>query len=195
MEHMRMDPKHQFAAQYVLSRAAAERRERENFLAAVTATNSMGGPASPHSVHSDSSSSNNGDVDGPGGGGSTGSVGTSASNSVAAAVAAAAAAASAGGNVVVPTGGRLSVSPADNQMPLVLHHNNNNTTTNNNNNNNNNPTAVKLAELMAARSGGMSESRLSRFLAKGKPPKELIVYTKQLSYSWGFQKYFQRKND
>ena len=28
MEHMRMDPKHQFAAQYVLSRAAAERRER-----------------------------------------------------------------------------------------------------------------------------------------------------------------------
>lgn len=29
MEHMRMDPKHQFAAQYVLSRAAAERRERE----------------------------------------------------------------------------------------------------------------------------------------------------------------------
>lgn len=26
---MRMDPKHQFAAQYVLSRAAAERRERE----------------------------------------------------------------------------------------------------------------------------------------------------------------------
>lgn len=29
MEHMRMDPKHQFAAQYVLSRAAAEKRERE----------------------------------------------------------------------------------------------------------------------------------------------------------------------
>ena len=29
MEHMRMDPKHQFAAQYVLSRAAAERRDRE----------------------------------------------------------------------------------------------------------------------------------------------------------------------
>ncbi|XP_023243465.1 zinc finger protein rotund-like isoform X2 [Centruroides vittatus] len=29
MEHMRMDPKHQFAAQYVLSRAAAERREKE----------------------------------------------------------------------------------------------------------------------------------------------------------------------
>ncbi|XP_043489836.1 zinc finger protein 853-like isoform X6 [Polistes fuscatus] len=29
MEHMRMDPKHQFAAQYVLSRAAADRRERE----------------------------------------------------------------------------------------------------------------------------------------------------------------------
>ncbi|XP_076320483.1 uncharacterized protein LOC143230575 isoform X3 [Tachypleus tridentatus] len=29
MEQMRMDPKHQFAAQYVLSRAAAERREKE----------------------------------------------------------------------------------------------------------------------------------------------------------------------
>lgn len=29
MEHMRMEQKHQFAAQYVLSRAAAERRERE----------------------------------------------------------------------------------------------------------------------------------------------------------------------
>ncbi|CAN8016043.1 unnamed protein product [Ixodes persulcatus] len=29
MEHMRMDPKHQFAAQYLLSRAAAERREKE----------------------------------------------------------------------------------------------------------------------------------------------------------------------
>lgn len=155
MEHMRMDPKHQFAAQYVLSRAAAERRERENFLAAVTASNSMGGPASPHSVHSDTSSSNNGEVDGPNGGGSTGSVGTGPNHSVAAAVAAAAAAAVAGGNV--PTGGRLSVSPADNQMPLVLHHNNNNTTTNNNNNNNNNATAVKLAELMAARTGGMSE--------------------------------------
>lgn len=37
MEHMRMDPKHQFAAQYVLSRAAAERRERETLLAAVSA--------------------------------------------------------------------------------------------------------------------------------------------------------------
>lgn len=33
-----MDPKHQFAAQYVLSRAAAERRERETLLAAVSAT-------------------------------------------------------------------------------------------------------------------------------------------------------------
>lgn len=30
MDHMRMDPKHQFAAQYVLSRAAAERREQSN---------------------------------------------------------------------------------------------------------------------------------------------------------------------
>lgn len=35
-----MDPKHQFAAQYVLSRAAAERRERETLLAAVSASQS-----------------------------------------------------------------------------------------------------------------------------------------------------------
>ncbi|XP_050502884.1 uncharacterized protein LOC114338464 isoform X6 [Diabrotica virgifera virgifera] len=74
MEHMRMDPKHQFAAQYVLSRAAAERRERESILAAVTSASGSGllglgmGPvdfsasgspmcASP-SAHSDSSSGN-----------------------------------------------------------------------------------------------------------------------------------------
>lgn len=43
MEHMRMDPKHQFAAQYVLSRAAAERRERETLLAAVSASASGSG--------------------------------------------------------------------------------------------------------------------------------------------------------
>lgn len=42
MEHMRMDPKHQFAAQYVLSRAAAERRERESLLAAAVAASSAG---------------------------------------------------------------------------------------------------------------------------------------------------------
>lgn len=70
-----MDPKHQFAAQYVLSRAAAERRERETLLAAVSASAAggsgllglpgMAGPgagsspmcASP-SAHSDSSSGN-----------------------------------------------------------------------------------------------------------------------------------------
>lgn len=40
MEHMRMDPKHQFAAQYVLSRAAAERRERDQLLAAAAAGSS-----------------------------------------------------------------------------------------------------------------------------------------------------------
>ena len=34
MDQMRMDPKHQFAAQYVLSRAATERREREALIAA-----------------------------------------------------------------------------------------------------------------------------------------------------------------
>jgi hypothetical protein len=32
-----MDPKHQFAAQYMLSRAAAERRERDSILAAAVA--------------------------------------------------------------------------------------------------------------------------------------------------------------
>lgn len=43
MEHMRMDPKHQFAAQYVLSRAAAERRERESLIAAAVAASNVGG--------------------------------------------------------------------------------------------------------------------------------------------------------
>lgn len=38
-----MDTKHQFAAQYVLSRAAAERRERETLLAAVSASASGSG--------------------------------------------------------------------------------------------------------------------------------------------------------
>lgn len=38
-----MDPKHQFAAQYVLSRAAAERRERENLALAAAAAASMPG--------------------------------------------------------------------------------------------------------------------------------------------------------
>jgi zinc finger protein 362/384 len=65
MEHMRMDPKHQFAAQYMLSRAAAERRERDSILAAAIAggsgllsqigQNSRG--ASP--VNSEASSCNN----------------------------------------------------------------------------------------------------------------------------------------
>ncbi|XP_076365377.1 uncharacterized protein LOC143254306 isoform X5 [Tachypleus tridentatus] len=60
MEQMRMDPKHQFAAQYVLSRAAAERREKEAGSTPLTETNSgssssslnaMGGnsPLSPNS--------------------------------------------------------------------------------------------------------------------------------------------------
>ncbi|XP_046671635.1 transcriptional repressor CTCF-like isoform X4 [Homalodisca vitripennis] len=72
MEHMRMDPKHQFAAQYVLSRAAAERRERESLLAAAAAAgggmglnlNVGGGQssmcASP-SANSDSSSNGGGE--------------------------------------------------------------------------------------------------------------------------------------
>ncbi|XP_066601403.1 uncharacterized protein dati isoform X3 [Prorops nasuta] len=72
MEHMRMDPKHQFAAQYVLSRAAAERREREILASSSLGAglgvlgNQTGGPQnlqqppmcpSP-SAHSDSSSGN-----------------------------------------------------------------------------------------------------------------------------------------
>ncbi|XP_051156052.1 zinc finger protein 853 [Leptopilina boulardi] len=71
MEHMRMDPKHQFAAQYVLSRAAAERREREllagSSLAGLGVLGSQAGgpqnlqqpPMCPSpSAHSDSSSGN-----------------------------------------------------------------------------------------------------------------------------------------
>ncbi|XP_070501692.1 uncharacterized protein dati isoform X3 [Chironomus tepperi] len=64
MEHMRTDPKHQFAAQYMLSRAAAERRERDTILASAIAggsgllsqisQNSRG--ASP--AHSEASSCN-----------------------------------------------------------------------------------------------------------------------------------------
>ncbi|KAH8384905.1 hypothetical protein KR200_002057, partial [Drosophila serrata] len=47
MESMRMDPKHQFAAQYVLSRAAAEQRERDSILAVtLAASSSSGGTAS-----------------------------------------------------------------------------------------------------------------------------------------------------
>uniref|UniRef100_A0A1A9UYC3 C2H2-type domain-containing protein n=1 Tax=Glossina austeni TaxID=7395 RepID=A0A1A9UYC3_GLOAU len=45
MEHMRMDPKHQFAAQYVLSRAAAERRERGSLLAVTLAASAGTGAA------------------------------------------------------------------------------------------------------------------------------------------------------
>ena len=50
MDQMRMDPKHQFAAQYVLSRAANERREREALLAAHLAmtTNMQPGLLSGH---------------------------------------------------------------------------------------------------------------------------------------------------
>ncbi|GAB6023033.1 hypothetical protein CHUAL_007127 [Chamberlinius hualienensis] len=48
MEHMRMDPKHQFAAQYVLSRAAAERRERESGLMGPGNPASLGQPMTPH---------------------------------------------------------------------------------------------------------------------------------------------------
>lgn len=53
-----MEPKHQFAAQYVLSRAAAERRERD-IIAAVSASAGSSGLlnlAPPSPAHSDSSS-------------------------------------------------------------------------------------------------------------------------------------------
>lgn len=60
---MRMDPKHQFAAQYMLSRAAAERRERDTILAGIAGGSSLlsigqnSRGASP-SAHSDTSSCN-----------------------------------------------------------------------------------------------------------------------------------------
>lgn len=58
-----MDPKHQFAAQYVLSRAAAERRERENILASAALGLPLGLGANTSqcespSGHSDTSSQN-----------------------------------------------------------------------------------------------------------------------------------------
>ncbi|XP_039285489.1 uncharacterized protein LOC111043827 [Nilaparvata lugens] len=124
MEHMRMDPKHQFAAQYVLSRAAAERRERaelshNSILAAAAASMpalgnyGLGGGqssmcASP-SAHSDSSSNGGGE-------------------------------------------GRLSSTGSEQGASLLLH---------NNNNNNNNTATAKLAELMAGRSGTPSSLNLS----------------------------------
>ena len=63
MDQMRMDPKHQFAAQYVLSRAANERREREAILAAAAMnmsqhfamTSGMTGLNCSPTGHSDSS--------------------------------------------------------------------------------------------------------------------------------------------
>ena len=53
MDQMRMDPKHQFAAQYVLSRAANERREREALIAAHLAmtTNMQPGLLGGHMSH------------------------------------------------------------------------------------------------------------------------------------------------
>lgn len=67
-----MDPKHQFAAQYVLSRAAAERRERELLVGSASLGASLGvlggqpgggppnmqQPMCPSPSHSDSSSGN-----------------------------------------------------------------------------------------------------------------------------------------
>lgn len=48
MEQMRMDPKHSFAAQYVLSQAAAERRERENMLTAAVVASMNQGQSHPY---------------------------------------------------------------------------------------------------------------------------------------------------
>lgn len=126
-----MDPKHQFAAQYVLSRAAAERRERESLLAAAALASSTGALPlglsgtqsslcpSP-SVHSDSSSQN-----GDGRLSSTGSE--------------------------PPTGLMLH----NNNNSSSNNNNNNNNTNNNNTNNNNNENvaAMKLAELMVGKTG------------------------------------------
>lgn len=59
MENMRMEPKHQFAAQYVLSRAAAEKREK-----AATVGSPSTLPSTSMNISNDStSSSNNGGMD------------------------------------------------------------------------------------------------------------------------------------
>ncbi|XP_023223944.1 uncharacterized protein LOC111625135 [Centruroides sculpturatus] len=60
MENMRMEPKHQFAAQYVLSRAAAEKREK----AATTVGSPSTLPSTSMNISNDStSSSNNGGME------------------------------------------------------------------------------------------------------------------------------------
>ncbi|XP_067138776.1 zinc finger protein ZFP2-like isoform X4 [Centruroides vittatus] len=60
MENMRMEPKHQFAAQYVLSRAAAEKREK----AATTVGSPSNLPSTSMNISNDStSSSNNGGME------------------------------------------------------------------------------------------------------------------------------------
>ncbi|XP_014262387.1 zinc finger protein 629 isoform X2 [Cimex lectularius] len=126
MEHMRMDPKHQFAAQYVLSRAAAERRERESLIAAAAA-GGLNLALTGAGVQAGT---------GPGGPGGQQGV----PNQQPGSPSAASDSSSQGGE------GRLSSAGSDtapNSTSLLLH----------NNNNNNNTATAKLAELMAARSG------------------------------------------
>ncbi|BES87628.1 Zinc finger, C2H2 type [Nesidiocoris tenuis] len=137
MEHMRMDPKHQFAAQYVLSRAAAERRERESLIAAAAAGGlnlaSLTGGGGGGAVNSSGVNVNSG-------GGVNSSMNSAINSGQPGSPSAASDSSSQGGE------GRLSSAGSDtapNSAALLLH----------NNNNNNNTATAKLAELMAARSG------------------------------------------
>lgn len=161
MEHMRMDPKHQFAAQYVLSRAAAERRERESLLAAAALATTTGALPlglsgnqtslcpSP-SVHSESSSnagdgrlSSNGSetpaamlLQNSNNNNNNNSTNNNNSNN--------------NNNSTNNTSNNNASSNNNNSSNTNNNLNNNNI---NNNNNNENVTAMKLAELMVGKAG------------------------------------------
>ncbi|XP_020718134.2 uncharacterized protein LOC101462023 [Ceratitis capitata] len=132
MEHMRMDPKHQFAAQYVLSRAAAERRERDSLLAATLAASAVGGGPSGASANSSS--------------GLLPLVGVTCggSNSLCPSPSA---------NSECSSTGHLSSSAASDQGSSI--HLLSNSNNNNNNNNNNNCNNNKLNELLSRTSSNL----------------------------------------
>ncbi|XP_039496308.1 uncharacterized protein LOC120454853 isoform X2 [Drosophila santomea] len=141
MESMRMDPKHQFAAQYVLSRAAAEQRERESLLAVTLAASS--GAAGPRIGIADA-----GNVLPMGAHNSEGSNSKCPSPSA---------------NSECSSNGRLSSSNTSDQDQDIEHglsenensnQNNISSSTNNNNNcTNNNSSSHKMAELRLPGSG------------------------------------------
>ncbi|EDW99310.2 uncharacterized protein LOC6523723 isoform X2 [Drosophila yakuba] len=141
MESMRMDPKHQFAAQYVLSRAAAEQRERESLLAVTLAASS--GAAGPRIGIADA-----GNVLPMGAHNSEGSNSKCPSPSA---------------NSECSSNGRLSSSNTSDQDQDIEHglsenensnQNNISSSTNNNNNcTNNNSSSHKMAEIRLPGSG------------------------------------------